>query len=59
MILKMNFNFKFKDILFAAGPSMCDLTSGCDSHHTEKYGIKRLFARSTGGHLAHAFAPAF
>ncbi len=57
MMLKMNFNFNFKDIPFVAGPSMCDLTNGCDSHHTEKYGIKRFFAGSTGSHLAHAFTP--
>jgi hypothetical protein len=41
MILKMNFNFNFKDMPFATGASMCDLTNGCDLHHAEKYGIKR------------------
>jgi hypothetical protein len=40
-ILKMNFNFKFKDMLAAARASMWELTNGCDSHHTEKYRIKR------------------
>jgi len=30
MILKMNFNFNIKDMPEAAGPSMCDLTNGCD-----------------------------
>jgi hypothetical protein len=40
MILKMNFNFNFKDMLAAARASMWDLTNGCDSHHAEKYRIK-------------------
>jgi hypothetical protein len=43
-ILKMNFNFKFKDMLAAARASMWELTNGCDSHHTEKYRIKRAGA---------------
>jgi hypothetical protein len=56
-ILKMNFNFKFKDMLAAARASMWELTNGCDSHHTEKYGIKRAgssgLAESSGFSTPH------
>jgi hypothetical protein len=48
MILKMNFNFNFKDMPFAPGPSMCDLTNGSDLHHAEKYGIKRASQQPPG-----------
>jgi hypothetical protein len=37
----MNFNFNFKDMLFAAGQSIRSVTSVRDRHHTAKYGIKR------------------
>jgi hypothetical protein len=47
MMLKMNFNFNFKDIPFAAGQSMCDLTNSCDSHHTEKTRERMDFRRFT------------
>src|SRR5215472_4294708 len=33
-ILKMNFNFNFKDILRSPGASIRRLTTGCDSNHT-------------------------
>jgi hypothetical protein len=36
LILKMNFNFNFKDSLAAADPSMRNRTSGRDQNHTEK-----------------------
>jgi hypothetical protein len=57
MILKMNFNFNFKDMPFATGASMCDLTSGCDSHHTEKSGIKRSSRAAQPGMFANGFGP--
>jgi hypothetical protein len=34
MILKMNFNFKFKDILPPPSPSIRQLTTACDWDHT-------------------------
>jgi len=37
-ILKLNFNFNFKDMPQAAEASMCDLTNVRDLHHTEKSG---------------------
>jgi hypothetical protein len=40
MILKMNFNFNFKDMLPAAGASIRSVTNGCERHHTGKYRIK-------------------
>jgi hypothetical protein len=45
MILKMNFNFNFKDMPFAAQASIRGVTNGCDLHHTGKYGIKRALSR--------------
>jgi len=39
--LKMNFNFNFKDMPFAAGQSIRRVTSARDLHHTEDSGIKR------------------
>jgi hypothetical protein len=33
-ILKMNFNFNFKDILPAPTPSIRSLTTACDPNHT-------------------------
>lgn len=42
MILKMNFNFNFKDMPFAAGQSIRRVTSVRDWHHMAKYGIKRF-----------------
>jgi hypothetical protein len=41
MILKMNFNFNFKDMPGAAGASIRGVTNVRDPHHTGKYGIKR------------------
>src|ERR1700733_12568288 len=41
MILKMNFNFNFKDMPGAAGQSIRSVTNARDCHHTEKSGIKR------------------
>jgi hypothetical protein len=41
MILKMNFNFKIKDMLGTVGPSIRSVTSVRDLHHTGKSGIKR------------------
>ncbi len=38
MILKMNFNFNFKDMLGAAGASIRGGTNARDRHHTGKYG---------------------
>jgi len=35
-ILKMNFNFNFKHMPFAAGPSIRGVTSVRDLHHTGK-----------------------
>jgi len=55
MILKMNFNFNFKDMPGAAEASMCDLTNARDRHHTGKSGIKRL----RGAITRCAVAPAF
>jgi len=46
--LKMNFNFNFKDMPFATGASMCDLTNASDLHHAEKYGIKRASQQPPG-----------
>jgi hypothetical protein len=40
-ILKMNFNFNFKDMPQAAGASIRGVTNWRDRHHTGKYGIKR------------------
>src|ERR1700693_3483912 len=40
-ILKMNFNFNIKDILFTAGASIRGVTNVRDLHHTGKQGIKR------------------
>lgn len=34
MILKMNFNFNFKDMPRAAGQSIRRLTTACDYNHT-------------------------
>jgi hypothetical protein len=34
MILKMNFNFNFKDMLGAKRASIRDRTKGCDFNHT-------------------------
>jgi len=42
MILKMNFNFNFKDMPPAAGPSIHGVTNERDLHHTGKSGIKRV-----------------
>jgi len=36
-ILKMNFNFNFKDMPPAAGPSIRGATNLRDPHHTAKY----------------------
>jgi len=33
MILKMNFNFNFKDSLLPPDPSIRRLTTGCDFNH--------------------------
>ena len=41
MILKMNFNFNFKDMPGTAGASIHHVTNVRDMHHTGKYGIKR------------------
>jgi hypothetical protein len=38
MILKMNFNFNIKDMLEAAGPSICDLTNGRDRQRVGEIG---------------------
>ena len=38
----MNFNFNFKDMLFAPGQSIGRVTSVRDWHHMAKYGIKRF-----------------
>jgi len=57
MILKMNFNFNFKDMPFATGASMCDLTNGSDSHHTEKSGIKRSSRAAQSGMFADGLGP--
>ena len=45
-ILKMNFNFNFKDMPSPTRASMYHLTNGCDSHHMEKSGIKRASQQS-------------
>jgi len=37
----MNFNFNFKDMPPAAGPSIRGVTNERDLHHTGKWGIKR------------------
>jgi hypothetical protein len=37
MILKMNFNFNYKDMLCAEWPSIRQLTNGHDLHHMEKF----------------------
>jgi len=34
MILKMNFNFNFKDMLQAKPASICLVTTACDGDHT-------------------------
>jgi hypothetical protein len=44
-ILKMNFNFNFKDKLPAAVASIRRITNARDPHHTAKSGIKRSFLR--------------
>ena len=44
MILKMNFNFNFKDMLALAGQSIRVVTNVRDLHHTGKSGIKRKCA---------------
>jgi hypothetical protein len=36
MILKMNFNFKSKDMRWAAGQSIRRLTTACDLNHMAK-----------------------
>ena len=36
MILKMNFNFNFKDMLGQGGESIRRLTTGCDLNHMGK-----------------------
>jgi hypothetical protein len=41
MILKMNFNFNFKDMPPAPQASIHHVTNVRDRHHTGKYGIKR------------------
>jgi hypothetical protein len=46
MILKMNFNFNFKDMPPAAAASICGVTNERDLHHTGKSGIKRVSRRS-------------
>jgi hypothetical protein len=37
MIVKMNFNFNFKDMLRADGQSIRQVTNGRDLHHMEKF----------------------
>jgi hypothetical protein len=44
MILKMNFNFNFKDMPPAARASIREVTNARDRHPTGKYGIKWVFA---------------
>jgi hypothetical protein len=39
-ILKMNFNFNFKDMPLAAGASIRGATNGRDQHHAGKSGIE-------------------
>jgi hypothetical protein len=39
MILKMNFNFNFKDSLLAAKASIRDLTRACDFNHSAVFPI--------------------
>jgi len=41
MILKMNFNFNFKDMLWAEDESIRYVTTARDLHHMENPGIKR------------------
>ncbi len=41
MILKMNFNFNFKDMLWAEDESIRYVTNARDLHHMENPGIKR------------------
>jgi hypothetical protein len=45
MILKMNFNFNFKDMPRAANASIRCVTNVRDQHHTAKFGIKRTWRR--------------
>jgi hypothetical protein len=45
VILKMNFNFNFKDMPLAPQASIHPVTNGRDRHHTGKYGIKRCSRR--------------
>jgi hypothetical protein len=42
MILKMNFNFNFKDMPSAPQASIRAVTNVRDPHHTGKSGIKRI-----------------
>jgi hypothetical protein len=43
MILKMNFNFNFKDMPAMAAASIQSLTTGCDRHHMGKIGGSNRF----------------
>jgi hypothetical protein len=42
MILKMNFNFNFKDMPGPPDASIRRVTNARDQHHTGKSGIKRV-----------------
>ena len=46
VILKMNFNFNFKDMLLALQASIHHVTNARDMHHTGNQGIKRGAQRS-------------
>jgi len=52
MILKMNFNFNFKDMPGAAGASIRGVTNARDRHRMAKSGIKRAFAARSAAQMA-------
>jgi len=52
-ILKMNFNFNFKDMPGAPRASIRRVTNARDRHHTGKFGIKRVLqCESCDGDIA-------